>query len=143
MCVLPFTYFPFTHSTKAQSRNGFTFCFRATCSDVPSSTVWSARSVRHPNALRERGNHFFHGGDDLIVVAEVIQHDDPSAGSADADHFTDYLAVVGDSGDDVGRDDCVETIVLEFHRAGIHPVQLHVAHPVFCRSLLRFVQHAF
>ena len=72
--------------------------------------------------LRERGQHFFYGGDGLIVVAEVIQHDDPSAGSADADHFADDLAIVRDSGDDVGCDDGVKTIVFEFHFAGIHPV---------------------
>ena len=93
--------------------------------------------------LRERGDYFLDGCDDFIVVTEVIQHDDPSAGSADADHFADYLAVVGNSGDDVGRDDCVETVVPELHHGSIHPVQFHVVHPVFCRSLLRFVQHAF
>ena len=75
------------------------------------------------DVLAEWGNDLLHGGDQLIAVAEVIQHDDAPARLAHADHFIDDFAIVGHGGDDVRRHHCVKAIVGEFHFPGVHQHQ--------------------
>jgi len=102
------------------------------------------RQIRAPSqVLRERGDDFLHRGDDLVAVAEVVEHDDAAARAADTDHFIDDFAVVRHGGDDVGRDDGIETTVGKFHGAGIHAMELHMRQTMHLRPLFRLAQHAF
>src|SRR5581483_204874 len=102
------------------------------------------RQIRTPaEMLGQRGDDSLDRGNELVAVAEVIQHHDPSTWPANADHFADDTAIIRHGGHDVRGDHRIETVVREFHRAGVHPIEPHMAQSVGRGPFFRFFQHAF
>lgn len=73
-----------------------------------------------PDVLAEWRDDLFDSRDQLVPVAEVVQHDDAATGFTYPDHFVHDFTVVRDGGHDISRHDGVEGIVGEFHFSRVH-----------------------
>src|SRR5207237_6442519 len=72
------------------------------------------------DVLAERRDHLLDGGDQLISVAEMIEHDDPPTWTAYPDHLGDHFSVVRHRCDHIRGHNSVEAVVGKLHLARIH-----------------------
>lgn len=90
----------------------------------------------------EGRDDFFHGRDQLVAVAEVVEHDDAAARLAHADHFVHDFTVVRHGSHDVSGHHGVERVVGKVHLSCIHQHQPHMIKVVVRLALTGLGQHA-
>ena len=91
--------------------------------------------------LAEGRNHFFHGSNQFVAVAEVVQHDDASAWLADANHLVHDFAVIRYGSHDIGCHHGIEAVVGEVHFPGVHQHQSHMVKMIVRLALSGLRQH--
>ena len=91
--------------------------------------------------LAQGGDRLFAGSDELVSVAEVIEHNDPSARAADPYHLGHHFAIVRHRRHHIGGHHRVEAVILKFHLAGIHAHQFNMHQLILQHAPSGFLQH--
>src|SRR5690349_5840680 len=88
-------------------------------------------------------NDFFYGGNDLIPIAKVVEHDNTATWTTDANHLIDDFSIVRDRCYHIGGHDRIEAVISELHRSCIHTMELDMIKTMGFCFFLGLRQHTF